>query len=118
MVMSTPIVLVAAAPLIVVDAGQAASLESTSAMTTYHSISVDGGRSRRRGARRRVLSCRHGVGLELGDSFLFGSEYSSDPQPGGLIPELWDASVFPYTSVVFSGIDALAGFWIGCKLSN
>jgi hypothetical protein len=37
---------------------------------------------------------------------------------GGLIPELWDASMFSYTSVLFSGIGALAGLWIGLKLGN
>src|SRR5580704_12732795 len=42
MVMKTPTVLAAAAALIVGGAGQAASLESTSATTTYHSVTVDG----------------------------------------------------------------------------
>jgi hypothetical protein len=42
MVMKTPTVLAAAAALIVGDAGQAASLKSTSATTTYHSMTVDG----------------------------------------------------------------------------
>jgi hypothetical protein len=37
---------------------------------------------------------------------------------GGLIPELWDANVFSYTSVLFGGIGALAGLWIGLKLGN
>jgi hypothetical protein len=37
---------------------------------------------------------------------------------GGLIPELWDASMFSYASVLFSGIGALAGLWVGFKLSN
>jgi hypothetical protein len=42
MVMKTPTVLAAAAALIVGDAARAASLESTSATTTYHSMTVDG----------------------------------------------------------------------------
>ena len=37
---------------------------------------------------------------------------------GGLIPELWDARMFSYASVLFSGIGALAGLWIGFKRSN
>jgi hypothetical protein len=40
--MKTPILLAAAAALIVGDAARAASLESTSATTTYHRITVDG----------------------------------------------------------------------------
>src|SRR5271170_4705659 len=42
MVMKTPTVLAAAVALIVGDAAQAVSLESTSATTTYHSMTVDG----------------------------------------------------------------------------
>jgi hypothetical protein len=42
MVMKTPTVLAAAVALIVGDAAQAASLESTSATTTYHSMTIDG----------------------------------------------------------------------------
>ena len=42
MVMKTPTALAAAAALIVGNAGRAASLESTSATTTYHSVSVNG----------------------------------------------------------------------------
>jgi hypothetical protein len=37
---------------------------------------------------------------------------------GGLIPELWGAGTFSYSSVVFSGIGALAGLWMGLKLGN
>jgi hypothetical protein len=40
--MKTPTVLAAAIALIVGDAAQAASLESTSATTTYHSVTIDG----------------------------------------------------------------------------
>jgi hypothetical protein len=42
MVMKASTVLTAAAALIVGNAGQAASLESTSATTTYHSVTIDG----------------------------------------------------------------------------
>ena len=42
MVMKTSTVLTAAAALIVGNAGRAASLESTSATTTYHSVTIDG----------------------------------------------------------------------------
>ena len=42
MVMKPSTVLTAAAALIVGNAGQAASLESTSATTTYHRMTVDG----------------------------------------------------------------------------
>jgi hypothetical protein len=37
---------------------------------------------------------------------------------GGLVPELWGASTFSYSSVVFSGIGGFAGLWMGLKLSN
>jgi predicted MFS family arabinose efflux permease len=37
---------------------------------------------------------------------------------GGLVPELWDAGTFSYSSVVFSGIGAFAGLWIGLKLGD
>jgi hypothetical protein len=42
MVMNASTVLTAAAALIADNAGQAASLESTSATTTYHSVTIDG----------------------------------------------------------------------------
>jgi alpha-beta hydrolase superfamily lysophospholipase len=42
MLMRTPTVLAAAATRIVGDAAQTASLESTSATTTYHSMKIDG----------------------------------------------------------------------------
>jgi hypothetical protein len=35
---------------------------------------------------------------------------------GGFIPELWHAAAFSYTSVLFSGIGAFVGLWIGLKL--
>jgi predicted MFS family arabinose efflux permease len=37
---------------------------------------------------------------------------------GGLIPELWGASAFSYSSVLFSGIGAFAGLWIGLKVAQ
>jgi hypothetical protein len=37
---------------------------------------------------------------------------------GGLIPELWAAGVFSYSSVLFSSVGAVAGLWIGFKLGN
>jgi len=36
---------------------------------------------------------------------------------GGLIPELWGASLFSYSSVFLSGIGALVGMWLGYKMS-
>jgi predicted MFS family arabinose efflux permease len=37
---------------------------------------------------------------------------------GGLVPELWGAEAFSYSSVLFSGIGAFAGLWIGLKMGN
>ena len=37
---------------------------------------------------------------------------------GGLIPELWGEDAFSYTSLLFSGVGAFAGLWIGYKISN
>ena len=37
---------------------------------------------------------------------------------GGVIPELWGAGAFSYSSVLFSSIGAFAGLWIGFKLGN
>jgi len=36
---------------------------------------------------------------------------------GGLVPELWHANLFSYSSVFLSGIGALAGMWLGYKMS-
>jgi predicted MFS family arabinose efflux permease len=36
---------------------------------------------------------------------------------GGLVPELWGADLFSYTSVLLSGIGAFVGLWIGYKMS-
>jgi uncharacterized membrane protein YeaQ/YmgE (transglycosylase-associated protein family) len=35
---------------------------------------------------------------------------------GGLIPELWGASMLSYSSVLLSGIGAFVGLWIGYKM--
>jgi len=35
---------------------------------------------------------------------------------GGLIPELWDADLFSYSSLLLSGVGAFAGLWIGYKM--
>ena len=32
---------------------------------------------------------------------------------GGMIPELWDASMFSYTGVLLSGVGAFVGLWFG-----
>ena len=37
---------------------------------------------------------------------------------GGYIPSLFGAGLFSYSSVLFSGIGAIAGVWAGYKLSN
>jgi hypothetical protein len=37
---------------------------------------------------------------------------------GGYIPILWGAGLISYSSVLFSGIGAIIGVWIGYKLSN
>jgi uncharacterized membrane protein YeaQ/YmgE (transglycosylase-associated protein family) len=34
---------------------------------------------------------------------------------GGLIPELWDAGLLSYASVLLSGIGALIGLWIAYR---
>jgi len=34
---------------------------------------------------------------------------------GGLIPELWDASLFSYSSVLLSGIGAFVGLWVALR---
>jgi hypothetical protein len=37
---------------------------------------------------------------------------------GGVIPELWGASAFSYSSVLFSSIGAFAGLWIGSETAS
>jgi predicted MFS family arabinose efflux permease len=37
---------------------------------------------------------------------------------GGLVPALWGAGALSYSSVLFSGIGAIAGLWIGLKVGN
>ena len=32
---------------------------------------------------------------------------------GGMIPEMWGADMFSYTSLLFSGIGAFVGLWFG-----
>jgi len=36
---------------------------------------------------------------------------------GGFIPDLWGADLFSYSSVLLSTIGALAGLWLGYKMS-
>jgi hypothetical protein len=36
---------------------------------------------------------------------------------GGLIPGLWGAGVFSYSSVLLSGAGAFVGLWIGLKMA-
>lgn len=36
---------------------------------------------------------------------------------GGFIPDLWGTGLFSYSSVLLSGIGALAGLWLGYKMS-
>jgi predicted MFS family arabinose efflux permease len=36
---------------------------------------------------------------------------------GGMIPWLWGDGVLPYSSVIMSGVGAVAGLWIGYKIS-
>jgi hypothetical protein len=34
---------------------------------------------------------------------------------GGLIPQLWDAGMFSYSSWLLSGVGAFLGLWIGAR---
>jgi uncharacterized membrane protein YeaQ/YmgE (transglycosylase-associated protein family) len=36
---------------------------------------------------------------------------------GGFIPDLWGADMFSYSSVLLSTVGALAGLWLGYKMS-
>jgi predicted MFS family arabinose efflux permease len=36
---------------------------------------------------------------------------------GGFIPDLWGAGLFSYSSVLLSGIGAIAGLWLGYRMS-
>jgi hypothetical protein len=74
--------------------------------------------TRRQGAGRPVLSCGHGVGPRTRGFMTIWLGIFIGSTIGGLIPELWDASMFSYASVLFGGIGALAGLWIGLKLGN
>jgi hypothetical protein len=46
----------------------------------------------------------------IGLSMFFGSMI------GGMIPDLWNAGMFSYSSLLFSGLGALVGIWIAWKL--
>ena len=35
---------------------------------------------------------------------------------GGFIPDLWGAGLFSYSSVLLSGVGAIAGLWLGYKM--
>jgi hypothetical protein len=37
---------------------------------------------------------------------------------GGLIPELWGASFLSFSSILLSGLGAMAGIWLGFKISR
>ena len=37
---------------------------------------------------------------------------------GAYVPQIWGAGMFSMSSVFLSGLGALAGLWIGFKLSN
>jgi hypothetical protein len=74
--------------------------------------------TRRQGAGRPVLSCGQGVGPRTRGFMTIWLGIFIGSTIGGLIPELWDASMFSYASVLFGGIGALAGLWIGLKLGN
>jgi hypothetical protein len=37
---------------------------------------------------------------------------------GGLIPSLWGADIFSISSIIWSGIGAMAGIWIGYQLNH
>ena len=37
---------------------------------------------------------------------------------GGLIPQLWDADMFTYSSVLLSGAGAFVGLWIGYRMRS
>jgi hypothetical protein len=36
---------------------------------------------------------------------------------GGLIPNLWDASLFSFSSIIFTAIGGIFGIWLGYKLT-
>jgi len=37
---------------------------------------------------------------------------------GGFIPDLWGASVFSFSSIIFGGLGAIAGIWVAYRLSR
>jgi hypothetical protein len=67
---------------------------------------------------KRRASLQHRAGDFMGSSraVWFGMFIGS--AIGGFVPELWGAGTFSYSSVVFSGIGAFAGLWMGLKLGN
>jgi len=36
---------------------------------------------------------------------------------GGLLPALWGGDLISYSAVLLSGIGAVVGIWIGCKMA-
>ncbi|MDD5032859.1 MAG: hypothetical protein PHC85_01965 [Candidatus Pacebacteria bacterium] len=37
---------------------------------------------------------------------------------GSYIPALWGAGIFSFSSIIFSGIGAILGIWVGFKLGQ
>ncbi len=37
---------------------------------------------------------------------------------GGLIPSLWGAGLFSFSSLLFSALGGFAGIWLGFRLEN
>ena len=37
---------------------------------------------------------------------------------GGLVPMLWGAGMFDFSSVIFTGAGGVLGIWLGFKLAN
>ncbi len=37
---------------------------------------------------------------------------------GGLIPDIWGADIFSISSIIFSGAGAIAGIYVGFKISQ
>jgi len=40
------------------------------------------------------------------------------PLVGSFIPALWGGDTFSFSSVIFSGIGAICGLWLGYKISR
>jgi hypothetical protein len=84
-----------------------------------------------RGASARPMMCLDNIGVEIvtlvagASPGIMGSSSRAiwfgifiGSAIGGLIPELWRAGAFSYSSVLFSGIGAFAGLWIGLRVGN